>query len=115
MTTSFDNTLKLAAKSIKLLPGAEYVTYIPLSGSRRKIQAVVTRNEADQIAEVQGGNLPKIEVLVENDFINGITSEQIDTGGDKIEMAERVDEKPVILRLVNIINHDAGFMLIEAS
>ena len=115
MTTSFDKTLKLAAKSIHLLPGCEYVTYIPSSGSRRRIQVVVTRTEPEPLPGVAGGALPLIDVLVENDSTTGIASDEIDTGGDKIEMSKRINNIPKILRLTEIINHDAGCMLISAS
>ena len=115
MTTSFDKTLKLAAKSIHFLPGCDRVTYIPRSGSSRQIYAVITRNQAKQPPGIDGGNLPAFEVLVENDSVRGIASDSIDTGGDKIELGKRVFNKPVIIRLTELLNHDAGMCLIAAS
>ena len=112
--TSFDKTLKLAARSLHLLPGCEWVDYIPATGSRRKIRAVITRLEAEPMPDVEGGSFPGFEVLVENDGTNGITSLEIDTGGDKIEIAKKVNRPPAVLRLTEIINHDAGMMLLKA-
>ena len=115
MTTSFDKTLKLAAKSIHFLPGCDRVTYMPRSGTNRQILAVVTRNQAEQMPGVDGGNLPAFEILVENDSTNGIASDELDTGGDKIELGKRVFNRPVIIRLTELLNHDAGMCLIAAS
>jgi len=114
MSTTFDRTLISAADSFFLLPGSETVVYKPKSGSPRQIKAVVSRSLAAEIPGVNGGSVPKFEVLVKNDDSAGIASDELDTGGDKIEMAKRVADIPKTLRLVELLNHDAGLCRIEA-
>jgi len=115
MSDVFDKTLVAAADSFFCLPGAEYVTYFPASGASRRIKAVISRSGPENQPGVSGGSLPAFEVLVKNDSASGIASELIDTGGDKIECAKRVDERPKIMRLTEVLNHDAGMMLLKAS
>lgn len=112
---TFDKTLIAAADSFFELPGAETVTYLPASGASRKIRAVITRTGPENLPSVSGGSLPAFGVLVKNHATAGISSETIDTGGDKIECAKRLDERPKVLRLIEIINHDAAMMLLAAS
>jgi len=107
MSDTFDDTLASAAGSFFLLPGAETVTYYPVSGDGRQISAVITRSEP--------GRTPVVNALVMNSETEGIASDLIDTGGDKIECAKRVGETPKMLRITEVINHDAGLMLLAAS
>lgn len=112
MSDVFDRALIAASDSFFKLPGAETVIYIPKSGSPRRIKAVISRNEAEQMPGIDGGSVPKFEVLVKNHETEGIASDELDTGGDKIEMGPRVDNIPRSLRLSILLNHDAGMCLI---
>jgi hypothetical protein len=85
MSDTFDKTLKAAAESFFLLPGAETVTYFPAAGASRKIKAVISRAGPENMPGVEGGGLPAFEVLVKNHATAGIASDSVDTGGDKIE------------------------------
>ena len=114
MSTTFDRTLVSAADSFFLLPGAETVLYKPKTGSPRSIRAVVSRNQAEPIAGVDGGSAPRFEVLVKNDGTNGIASDELDTGGDRIDMAKRVADIPKTLRLVELLSQNAGLCRIGA-
>jgi len=114
MSTTFDRAFVAASDSFFKLPGAVTVTYIPKSGSPRRIAAVVSFNEAEELPGVDGGSRPRFEVLVKNDEMQGIASDELDTGGDKVEMAVRVADIPKTLRLVELINHDAAMCLIGA-
>jgi len=107
MSDVFDDTLASAAGSFFLLPGTETVTYYPASGDSRQISAVITRSEP--------GRMPVVNALVMNSETEGIASDLVDTGGDKIECAKRVGEKPGLLRITEVLNHDAGLMLLAAS
>ena len=115
MSDVFDQTLRGAADAVFLLPGAETVTYFPASGSSRQIKAVIDRIGAERIEGVAGGSRPRIEVLVKNDSASGIASDELDTGGDKIKLAVRDGKEPSIVRLIELINHDAGHCLILAQ
>lgn len=107
MSDTFDDTLSAAAGNFFLLPGFEMVTYYPATGDSRQISAVVTRPES--------GRIPEINLLVLNSETEGISSELIDTGGDKIECAKRVGETPKKMRITKILNQDAGLLLLEAK
>lgn len=115
MSSVFDDTLKSASDSFFLLPGAEWVTYKPRAGAARRIRAVVTRNPESNVPGVEGGSLPPFEVLVKNDETAGIASEDVDTGGDEIELGRRVDRLPATVRIARIIDQDAGLMLLAAQ
>lgn len=115
MSDIFDDTLKSAAASFMLLPGAERILYRPRSGSIRAIQAVISRNEAGPLIGIEGGSRPRFEVLVRNDSGKGISSATVDTGGDKLDLAPRVNEPPETFRIDEIINQDAGLMLIAVQ
>jgi len=115
MSDVFDDTLKAAAESFFQLPGTEMVTYFPVSGTVRRIKAVVTRSGPENLPGMEAGGLPAFEILVRNHATKGIASDTVDTGGDKIEFAKNVDERPKVMRITEIINHDAGLMLLAAS
>lgn len=115
MSDIFDDTIAAAAESFFLLPGSETVTYYPAVGAGRQISAVVSRTEPDQIPGVEGGSFTGPTVLVRNDPAEGIASDEVDTGGDKIECSKRVGNMPKILRILEIINQDAGLMLLAAG
>lgn len=114
MNDAFDETLVAAADNFFLLPGAEPITYFPVSGDSKKIWAVVTRIEAEQMPALDGGSRPQFEVLVKNDESEGIASDKVNTGGDKIELGLRVDNIPKMLRICEILNQDAGMILLLA-
>jgi hypothetical protein len=112
MATAFDETLVAAADTFFLLPGAEWIDYFPDGGSQRRIQAVITRTGPDSIGQFDGGSRPVYEALVKNDDVAGIASDELDTGGDKLQIAPNVNEKPITVRIVRLINHDAGHVLL---
>jgi len=113
MPDPFDETLVAAADAFFLLPGTEYVTYVPASGSSRRIQSVISRPGAEPLPDVDGGSVAAFEVLVKNDPSKGISSDEIDTGGDRIKVAPNVNEIPKSMRIVEIVNHDAGHLLLR--
>lgn len=114
MTDSFDETLKLAADSFFLLPGAEYVTYFPITGASRRIQAVVKRPGPEQMDGLSGGQIEVMEVLVKNSSKNGIASDEVNTGGDKLEISLRDGKIPVKTpRITEILSQDAGMIKLK--
>lgn len=115
MPDTFDKTLIASADAFFQLPGAETVTYFPITAASRRIKAVISRAAPENTPDIRGGSLPAFEVLVKNDSADGIASESIDTGGDKIECAKRVDERPKVMRITGILNHDAGLILLSAK
>jgi hypothetical protein len=113
MSDAFEQTLELTAGSFFLLPGAEYVTYFPSSGASRRIQAVVFRPGPELIDGLAGGQREAIEVLVKNSSTDGIASDQVNTGGDKIELGAREGKVPTMTSIVEILNQDAGMVKLK--
>lgn len=114
MTDIFDETLQSSADSFFLLPDAETITYIPKSGLSRQIRAVVNRPGPEQMDDIAGGSRPHHDVLVKNNAADGIASSEVDTGGDTLELGLRVNNRPVVVRITEIINQDAGMILLKA-
>lgn len=115
MSDVFDDTLKAAADTFFKLPGAERVTYLPGVGASRGIWAVISRRAAGPMAGVSGGSLPAFEVLVKNHATEGIESDVVDCGVDKIRCGKRVDNRPVVMRLTEILSQDAAMMSLAAK
>lgn len=115
MSDVFDDTLKAAADNFFALPGAEYVTYRPRTGSSRRIRAVVTRSQWQALPGVEGGSRPPVHVLVKNDAASGVSSAAVDTGGDELDVAPVINEPPIAMRITDIVNHDAGLMLLKVQ
>jgi len=99
---------------------AESVTYHPKlfkSGDARTariIKAVVIRESLQAVTEDSGETiLPAFEVHVANDATIGISSTELDTGGDKIELPPR-DGMPASKRaIVRVVTQDHGMLVLE--
>lgn len=116
MGSYYEDTLAEAADAVFLLPNKEWVTYIPASGSQRRVEALVERyEENDSLDGFAGGSRPSPVILVKNNSTSGISSDEIDTGGDKIELALREGSKPVQARIIELLSHDAGFCRIQVQ
>jgi len=94
---------------------AEIVTYWPRgSATGRTINAVVMR---EQIAafDADGGqvNLPSFEVHVANDSTNGISSTELNTGGDEIAFPPRDGKTAVRKSVLQLITQDHGMLVLE--
>lgn len=92
----------------------ETVTYVPLSGSERSISAIVDRAPPMPPAgsPVKAGLAPKITAEVANDSTNGITSSELNTGGDKLKLAVRIGEAATARPIITVLRHDAGSLLL---
>jgi len=113
MSDAFDKTLELSADSFFLLPGTETITYFPASGVSRQIKAVVERPGPEQLGDFSGGQRESIEILVKNNNTGGIASTEVDTGGDKVQIGARVNRRPVMMRIAEILDQDAGMMKLK--
>jgi len=56
---------------------------------------------------------PNINVIVRNDSTTGISSEEIDTGGDKLYIPGRRGRATRWMRIAKILNQNPGFMRLE--
>lgn len=94
----------------------ETVVYRPADGDPpREITAVVDRQPPAVIAEARGARAPRWRMWVQNDPDLGIAADELDTGGDQIDVSERISgaaETRVILRL---ISQDNGMLCVEVG
>ena len=94
---------------------AETVTYYPhrfgAAATPRSILAVVVRNQVAIFAPDEQ-IVPEFEVRVANDSITGISSTEINTGGDQIALAVRTGETPTKRSVQYVTEHDEGMLVL---
>ena len=88
--------------------------YTPRSGSSRSIEVLIHYIGPELLAGVRGGSRPHLEILIKNDATTGISSHEIDTGGDKLTLPLRIGRISRIVRIVEILNQDRAHLLILA-
>jgi len=94
---------------------AESVTYYPqrfgTAATPRVISAVVTRN---QVATFNPDEqiVPEFEVRVANDATTGISSAELNTGGDQIKLAVRIGETATRRSIQYMTEHDEGMLVL---
>ena len=93
---------------------AEQVTYYPRGGGEsRTIEAVVFRESIEPYAEDEVTSLDVFQIHVANDAVDGISSNEIDTGGDAIDVAPRDGKSVVRKRITRILTQDQGMLVLE--
>lgn len=92
---------------------AELVTYRPRGGGSRVIDAVVFREVIDGYPEDQVTALDAYEVHVANDAVLGISSTELDTGGDAIELPPRDGKDATRKAILKIISQDNGMLVLD--
>jgi len=92
---------------------AESITYIPRGGDQRQITGIIDREGAAGLPGAPAGNAPLCMITVANDSSSGISSSEIDKGGDKIKYSLRKGETAQERKIVKIISQDAGMMTLE--
>lgn len=99
---------------------AESVTYKPRlfaagdARANRTIDAVVIR-ELIQVVSEDGGEtvLPSFEVHVANDSATGISSDELDLGGDKLSFPVRDGLDASDRAIVRLVTQDHGMLVLE--
>lgn len=95
---------------------AETVTYyphrmIPTAGLSRTIKAVVIRNPVSRFnADEQ--IMPEYEVRVANDSTYGISSSELNTGGDQISLPARIGETASRRSIQMLLEQDEGMLVL---
>lgn len=107
---SFDDDFAADALPDLLTEHGEAVTYKPNGGGSRSIDAIVNRNPpAASEAASQGLIAPgRMLLTVENDATSGISTDEIDTGGDKVTVALRVGGTATDRPITQLVNDDGG-------
>lgn len=96
----------------------EAITYHPHQGmgeaspDDRPINAVVVRIAESAYAEDGGTILPSFRVAVRNDSVLGISSDEIDTGGDQLSFPRRLGEAAETYHIFDVESQDASIMIL---
>lgn len=94
---------------------AEDVTYFPhrfgAAATPRVIKAVVIRNQVTAFNPDEQ-IVPEFEVRVANDSVTGISSSELNTGGDMIKLAARVGETATKRSVQYMTEHDEGMLVL---
>lgn len=92
----------------------ESVTYKPSGGSDRAISAIIVRNPPEQVDNPGGRTRAnKLSIRVKNNATDGIASTEIDTGGDRINVAPRYGGTAVEMTF-RLVSHDPAWVVLEA-
>ena len=94
---------------------AEAVTYLPATGGSRSINAVVFRDPPETPGENPGGNtlMRMVEVYVYNDTTSGIGAAELNLGGDKITVTDRLGKTAENLSIKQIVSQDNGVLRLK--
>ncbi len=114
-TTSVQNGLLSGEADTFLANFGEPVTYHPKGGSTRGIIAIVDRNPVASITGLPHGNTPKMLIIVKNDADDGISSSEVNAGGDKIALSVRIGETAQQRRITSVVWNDIGMMHLEVA
>lgn len=110
-----DRALQMAVGSALDAFSADTIIYQPRSGAARSIEAIVEYPGPAAINGLSGGSRPVIDIYVKNDSTIGIGSDEIDTGGDKIQVPPRFGRAAVTMRIVRIVSHDKATLHLQAQ
>jgi len=103
-----------AAGGIQSDLSAQTVYYLPKSGGSRSINAIVTYLGPQTMDGLRGGSRPHFDISVRNSSVYGISSRELNTGGDKIQIPMRMGRSVRTVRLVNLIAQDRAMLRIRA-
>ena len=115
-TTSVQNGLLAGEADTFLANFGEPVTYHPKGGSTRDIIAIVDRDPVASITGLPHGNSPRMLVIVKNDADDGISSSEVNAGGnDKIALSVRIGQAAVQRGIRSVVWNDVGMMHLEVA
>lgn len=112
MTNKFDTALADSAEKFTDMFG-ETVTYYPAAGGSREITAVVVRPGDEPLPGTPHGVSENLMVTVENSAVTGISSDEVNTTQDKIELPVRLGNAAEKRLVIDILSQDAGMMELE--
>ena len=112
MANEFDQML-IDTRADYLVVFGETVTYKPRAGGSRSISAVVSREPPEGLHGAPHGSSSVTTIEVANDSTTGINSNEVDIGGDNVNLAVRIGESVQDRPIKKIISQDAGMMRLE--
>jgi len=92
---------------------AETATYYSYKGGERIVEVVIERQQIQVLPEDGDNNTPVFMVHVANDPVTGITSDELNIGGDRMAFADRVGGAIRERTITRLLNHDEGMLELE--
>jgi len=109
MPTVFDAHFASAGFPMLLDQFGEPIVYLPSGGGRRSITAIVERNPPTVFDASGNAVLPTATIRIYNSCRSGISSREVNTGTDEIEMPLKVgDTIPKRFSLMTLLAQDSG-------
>jgi len=97
---------------------AEALTYYPHQGfgeaapASRSISGIVVRRQINTYEDDVATQLKEFEVYVANDATSGISSTELDLGGDRIGIPDRDGKSEVIRTILELTDQDHGGLVL---
>jgi hypothetical protein len=92
---------------------AETATYYPRGGQGRPVNVVIIRDALALVPEDGDVVTPVSEIHVSASGTYGITSEELDIGGDSIGFEYRIGRDTRQRTITRLIGHDEGMLVLE--
>lgn len=92
---------------------AELATYHPRGGSSRPVHVVIDRDALALFPEDGDNVTPVSEVRVSTSGEYGITSEELDEGGDMLEFEFRIGSGKKRRTITRLLGHDEGMLVLQ--
>lgn len=92
---------------------AEPVVYYKRSGEARSINAVVIREALAILPEDGDAVTPVFEIHVHNSESTGISSDELNLGGDSLSFAVRAGQDASRRTITKLLGHDEGMLVLE--
>ena len=89
------------------------VIYRPAAGVARTIKAIIRQKPPSQLGSATKASSTFTTALVLNDSTTGISSAELDRGGDKIDIETRIGKDAAARPIKGIIFHNAAVMKLE--
>lgn len=93
----------------------ENITYMPFGGSLREIRAIVDRFGPGGIPGSPAGTTKINSITVKNSAIDGISSSEVDSGEDRILIANRIGGSQISKKLTRIQLQDVGMVTYKVA
>lgn len=109
MATVFDSHFAAAGFPMLLDNFGESITYLPYQGGSRSIVAIIEREPPAIVDAAGNAVMPRATLRVYNSCRSGISSKELDSGKDEIEMMLNVgDTIPKRVSIMQMISQDSG-------
>ena len=92
----------------------EWVVYRPKDKPPRRVLAIIKRDYLDPITGMSNGRAPRFEVAIEWHATRGVAVGELDTGGDRFDLALHFGGQPEERHVQRIISEDATGVVLEA-